>query len=79
VVAIWPALWVHPAGVVQQLLADLRSETSINVFRADDPGWAFYPRVLAWRFSPLLQAGAGRHRAGSRLAGRASPPSPCGV
>lgn len=58
VVAIWPALWVRPAGLVHQLLADLRSETSSNVFRADDPGWAFYPRVLAWRFSPLLQAGA---------------------
>jgi hypothetical protein len=58
VVAIWPALWVHPIGTLRQLLADLRSETGVNALRADDPGWDFYARVLAWRFSPLLQAGA---------------------
>lgn len=58
VVAIWPALWVSPVGVGHRLLADLHRETLLHAFRSDDPGAAFYARVLAWRFSPLLQAGA---------------------
>ena len=58
VVAIWPALWVRPVGVGRQLLADLLRETRVHAFRSDDPGAAFYARVLAWRFSPLTQAGA---------------------
>ena len=57
-VAIWPALWVRPLGLLRQLWADLGSETHANAFRSDDKGWAFYPRVLAWRFTPLMQAGA---------------------
>jgi dolichyl-phosphate-mannose-protein mannosyltransferase len=57
-VAIWPALWVRPLGMLRQLLADLGSETQANAFRSDDSGWAFYARVLAWRFTPLMQVGA---------------------
>jgi hypothetical protein len=58
VVAIWPVLWVRPIGLLRQLHADLASETHVNAFRSDDTGWAFYFRVLAWRFTPLTQAGA---------------------
>jgi hypothetical protein len=58
VVAIWPVLWVRPIGLLHQLQADLSSETQANAFRSDDTGWAFYARVLAWRFTPLMQAGA---------------------
>jgi hypothetical protein len=58
VFAIWPVLWVRPLGLLPQFLADLGSETRANTFRFDDPGWWFYARVLAWRLSPLLQAGA---------------------
>jgi hypothetical protein len=57
VVAIWPVLWVRPLGMLRQLLTDLGPETRTNAFRFDDSGWAFYARVLAWRFSPLLQTG----------------------
>ena len=58
VVAIWPVLWVRPIGLLHQLQADLASETQTNAFRSDDTGWAFYVRVLAWRFTPLTQMGA---------------------
>jgi hypothetical protein len=58
VVAIWPVLWVRPIGLLHQLQADLWSETQANAFRSDDTGWAFYARVMAWRFTPLTQAGA---------------------
>ncbi len=57
VVAIWPVLWVRPIGMLRQLQADLGSETQVNAFRSDDTGWFFYLRVLAWRFTPLMQAG----------------------
>ena len=58
VVAIWPALWVRPIGLLQEFQADLASETRAHAFRADDSGWAFYLRILAWRFTPFMQAGA---------------------
>jgi len=58
VVVIWPVLWVRPIGLLRQLLADLGSETQANGFRLDDTGWTLYARVLAWRFTPVMQAGA---------------------
>lgn len=58
VVVVWPALWVRPLGTLRVLLTDLRFETHTNQWRFDDPGWAFYARVLAWRFSPVLHLGA---------------------
>jgi hypothetical protein len=58
VVAIWPVLWVRPIGMLRRLQVDLGPETQVNAFRSDDTGWAFYVRVLAWRFTPLMQAGA---------------------
>jgi len=57
VVAIWPVLWVRPSGLLRQLLADLGAETQASGFRLDDTGWTLYARVLAWRFTPLTQAG----------------------
>ena len=78
VVAIWPALWVRPVGVGRQLLADLHRETRLHSFRSDDPGAAFYARVLAWRFSPLLQAGALGHGAIALVELLASRPAPAG-
>jgi dolichyl-phosphate-mannose-protein mannosyltransferase len=58
VVAIWPVLWVRPIGMLGQLQVELGSETRANAFRSDDTGWDFYLRILAWRFTPLMQAGA---------------------
>lgn len=58
VIVIWPALWVRPLVTVQRLLADLGTETEAYPIRMDDPSWIFYARAIAWRLSPLLQAGA---------------------
>jgi hypothetical protein len=62
IVLIWPALWVAPLEVSGRLLADLRIEADerLQFFLGRstyDPGALFYPVVLAYRLSPLLQAG----------------------
>jgi len=57
VAAIWPVLWVRPLGVARQFMADLGSETHVNAGRVYATGWDFYLRVLAWRLTPVTQAG----------------------
>ncbi len=62
IVLIWPALWVAPLEVAGRLFADLRLEADerLQFFLGRttyDPGPLFYPAVLAYRLSPLLQAG----------------------
>jgi dolichyl-phosphate-mannose-protein mannosyltransferase len=57
VIAIWPALWVRPLFTAQRFVADLGVEVEAYPLRQDDPGWMFYARVLAWRLTPLTQAG----------------------
>jgi hypothetical protein len=55
---IWPALWVRPLSLWLQFRADLASETRVSALRVYDTTWDFYGRVLAWRFTPLMQGGA---------------------
>jgi 4-amino-4-deoxy-L-arabinose transferase-like glycosyltransferase len=57
VFTVWPALWVAPVRTAQSFLADVGRETEAYPHRQDDPRWSFYPRVLAWRLTPLTQAG----------------------
>jgi hypothetical protein len=58
IVVIWPALWVRPLQTAWRLWSNLRYEVEANAGRMDDSRWDFYARVVAWRLSPVLQAGA---------------------
>ncbi len=63
VVVLWPALWVAPLETASRLVADLHVEAGVRPqfflgVVSDDPGPLFYPLALAYRSSPLLQAGA---------------------
>jgi len=63
-VVLWPAMWVDPAGTLQQVLgrAFTYAETAheSNFFwgaNRPDPGPAFYPVVLAYRLTPVTLIG----------------------
>jgi hypothetical protein len=65
-VALWPAMWVAPIETLRTMwqgsteLADHTQEINI-LFRGQsvhgDPGWTYYPVVLAYRLSPLTVFG----------------------
>ncbi len=62
IVAIWPALWVNPVETIQELYADLSFESIRGNFfflgeYTDRPGLLFYPLILIYRLSPVLQLG----------------------
>jgi hypothetical protein len=62
IVLIWPAMWVSPSYVVAQIYKGLlkESERGLLFFLGqitDSPGLLFYPLVLAYRLSPVLQVG----------------------
>ncbi|MER3438760.1 MAG: hypothetical protein C4346_14855, partial [Chloroflexota bacterium] len=66
IVALWPAMWVHPIGTVRSvLLGALRSAEEghrRDVFfngtvHTGDPGWSFYPVTLLWRTTPSVLLG----------------------
>jgi len=62
IVAIWPALWVNPLETLQKIYADLSFESIRgNLFflgeYTDKPGLLFYPLILIYRLSPILQIG----------------------
>ncbi|MBD2103625.1 glycosyltransferase family 39 protein [Leptolyngbya sp. FACHB-261] len=62
VFVIWPALWVAPIQTVTQLLSDLQSETERGYLFfwgqvTESPGPLFYPVLLAYRLSPVLELG----------------------
>ena len=62
IVAIWPALWVNPVETLQKIYADLSFESIRgNLFflgeYTDKPGLLFYPLILIYRLSPILQIG----------------------
>lgn len=62
IVIIWPALWVAPLQTLMKVYKGLLIQsTSGNFFflgeRTPSPGLLFYPLVLAYRLSPLLQVG----------------------
>ncbi|MCD6291455.1 MAG: glycosyltransferase family 39 protein [Anaerolineae bacterium] len=61
-IVLWPALWVAPLQTIRHLLADLvEEEEGHNQFFLGhftrSPGPLFYPLVLAYRLSPVLQVG----------------------
>jgi hypothetical protein len=62
VFALWPALWVAPIDTLAKLIDDGSSLASAPhtrqlLFRGEvitsDPGWIYYPIVLAYRMSPV--------------------------
>ncbi|MBK9941357.1 MAG: glycosyltransferase family 39 protein [Kouleothrix sp.] len=61
----WPALWVAPReaimAVVGEIVANGGKPHSWGSFflgrPVGDPGWAFYPAVIAWRMTPLALIG----------------------
>jgi hypothetical protein len=60
--AIWPALWVAPLETFNLLYEGLTHESVRGNFfflgqHTDSPGLLFYPLVLAFRLSPILQFG----------------------
>ncbi|MEO0836967.1 MAG: glycosyltransferase family 39 protein [Cyanobacteria bacterium J06642_3] len=62
VVTLWPALWVNPVETLQKLYADVAFESIRgNLFflgeYTDKPGLLFYPLILLYRLSPILQLG----------------------
>lgn len=62
IVLIWPAMWVSPSYVVAQIYKGLLQESSRGLLFflgqiTDSPGLLFYPLVLAYRLSPVLQVG----------------------
>lgn len=65
-VLLWPAMWREPVAVLQRIvdqMAHYQAEVHSlpTYFRGrvvnDDPGWFFYPVVVAWRMSPLTMLG----------------------
>lgn len=63
---LWPALWVSPGEVFDEMWEWSSEAASIGhelptYFRGEilegDPGWVFYPVTLWWRISPLTLAG----------------------
>ncbi len=66
VIALWPAMWVHPVGTVRNVLlgalhsaeAGHRREVYFNgAVHAGDPGWSFYPITFLWRTTPAVMLG----------------------
>lgn len=61
-VLIFPAVWVSPSYVVSKIYKGLLRESDRGYFfflgeMTDSPNLLFYPLVLAYRLSPVLQVG----------------------
>lgn len=63
-VAIWPAMWVHPLGTLQQMALEMagyvEGHVSANYFwgqTVNDPGYLFYPVVYLLRTTPATLLG----------------------
>ncbi|MEN8241315.1 MAG: hypothetical protein ABFS17_05300 [Chloroflexota bacterium] len=67
IVALWPAMWVDPLGMLGDILANSANRLTAGIpFRlffngetlnARDFGWSFYPRAFIWRSSPAVLVG----------------------
>jgi 4-amino-4-deoxy-L-arabinose transferase-like glycosyltransferase len=65
VVALWPAMWVTPGAAIQSVYRELvtnggQPHEDGSFFLGQpvaDPGWLFYPLVVAWRSDPLTLIG----------------------
>ncbi|NEO98940.1 MAG: phospholipid carrier-dependent glycosyltransferase [Symploca sp. SIO2E9] len=62
ILVIWPILWVEPIETLDKLYQGLLAESQRGFFFflgqiTDSPGLLFYPLVLAYRLSPIVQLG----------------------
>lgn len=65
VAALWPAMWVTPGAAIQSVYRELvtnggQPHQDGSFFLGQpvaDPGWLFYPLVVAWRSDPLTLIG----------------------
>jgi hypothetical protein len=65
--ALWPAMWVAPIETFRSMWSgsiDLASDPHLRqvLFRGavvSEPGWLYYPVVMAYRLSPLALIGTG--------------------
>jgi 4-amino-4-deoxy-L-arabinose transferase-like glycosyltransferase len=65
VAALWPAMWVTPGAAIQSFYREIianggQSHEDGSFFLGQpvaDPGWLFYPLVVAWRSDPLTLIG----------------------
>ena len=59
---VWPTLWVNPIGTIARLYSDLIEESArgdlFYLGEVQTPGIGFYPLILLYRLSPVLQLGA---------------------
>ncbi len=63
-VALWPAMWINPLGVLQQIATEmnvyLQGHVATNYFwghPTDDPGLFFYPVAFLFRTTPATVVG----------------------
>lgn len=64
-VVLWPTMWINPLGTLQHMLRDTfevgeAGEGHSTFYRGqvvNDPGWGFYPYVVAFRLTPVVLAG----------------------
>jgi hypothetical protein len=61
-IAIYPAMWIQPSYTVIRIVNGLLDESARGDFfflgePTDSPGLLFYPVVLAFRLSPVMQIG----------------------
>ena len=64
-IVLWPAMWVDPVGTLREVwstavgYAEAGHEPGSYFFGqpVHDPGWGYYPVVLAFRLSPTVLAG----------------------
>jgi len=60
---LFPAMWINPISTVKKIVYDGVIETGVsgsfnhyvNNKMTDDPGVAFYPKVLKFRVTPIMQ------------------------
>ena len=61
IVLIWPTLWVTPGETLQKIYTDLLAESARGdlffLGEVRTPGVSFYPLILIYRLSPVLQIG----------------------
>lgn len=65
-IALWPAMWADPLGLLGRVLGQAFSyaaegHDSVVFFNgriiAGDPGWLFYPLTFLWRTTPVILVG----------------------
>ena len=61
IILIWPTLWVNLVPTIPRIYADLLEESARGdlffLGKVQTPGLGFYPLILLYRLSPILQFG----------------------